>query len=492
MARRRGGKTRGTRRAAIAGMTVAAAAILIYAGAIQARRSIDAARLPVVPVTATLPASVRDHLRDRYADAHTDPTSTTAVSALCLAFHADLLYEQAERCYSLVADPSPSRWRWTYYRALLRSERGGGEALSAALREVLALAPDFGPAWLRLGDAEFKEGRSDRAEEAWNRAVTAPEPERAPAKSPKHTPDAPVSAYASLGLARIALARGDADRARQILESIATRAPRFGPAVRLLAESYIALDRTADADRASYRANRLPPYAPYADPMVDALARESRHSTFLLRQAAEADLGANAEWSEFLTRRAMAFDQENPDVVSRLARILRTLGRSDEALEFFALYNRMVPGDPQGLSAIGSCLSDLGRFAEAEPFLRSALEGVDDALTHYNLGALLSATGRFDEAIIEYERALARDPADADARSNLAAVLVRQGKTARASQELARVLALDPENANAHTNLGLLLAQQGHMGRAAEEFQTALRINPRQKQASEALRELGR
>jgi tetratricopeptide (TPR) repeat protein len=269
------------------------------------------------------------------------------------------------------------------------------------------------------------------------------------------------------------------------------QAPRVGPAFRLLAESAAALGRPADADRATNRANRLPPFVPYADPMVDALARESRNSTFLLRQASEADLLTNAAWSEHLTRRALEFDPDNPDVVGKLARMLRTLGRSGEALDLFARYSRMVPDDFEALGQIGSCLSDLGRFDEAEPYLRRAHQQLDDALTHYNLGALLSATGRFDEAVVEYQHALDRDPSDPDARGNLAAVLVKQGKLARATEELTRVLDIDPENANAHTNLGLVFAQQGQLERAAREFQTALRIDPQLAQAAAALRQLG-
>ncbi len=62
----------------------------------------------------------------------------------------------------------------------------------------------------------------------------------------------------------------------------------------------------------------------------------------------------------------------------------------EEALEFFQRYHNHVPGDFQGVAQIGSCLSDLGRYSEAEPYLRRALEGGPDALTHYNLGTLLS------------------------------------------------------------------------------------------------------
>ena len=96
--------------------------------------------------------------------------------------------------------------------------------------------------------------------------------------------------------------------------------------------------------------------------MVDDLARESRNSTLLLRLASEANLAVNAEWSEYLTRRALEFDPDNPEAVVKLGRVLRTIGRNEEALEFFQRYHQLVPGDYLGLAHIGSCLSALGRY----------------------------------------------------------------------------------------------------------------------------------
>ena len=100
--------------------------------------------------------------------------------------------------------------------------------------------------------------------------------------------------------------------------------------------------------------------------MVDDLARESRNSTLLLRRVLEANLAVNAEWAEYLTRRALEFDPDNPEAVVKLGRVLRTVGRNEEALEFFQRYHQMVPGDFLGLAHIGSCLSAMGRYEEAE------------------------------------------------------------------------------------------------------------------------------
>jgi HemY protein len=384
---------------------------------------------------------------------------------------------------------APQEWRWQYFRALIRADRGGGDELVELLRGIVARAPEFSPAWLRLGDAEFKAGRYDRASEAWDRAARLPEPPRSGA-SPPHVVETPVVAYAVTGLARIALARGDARRAADLLEDVANGAPSFSSSFRLLADAYTALGRERDAEQARDHARRLSPFAPYADPLVDELVRESRNGTFLLRAASEADLSVNAPWSEHLARRAMEFDPDNPEVVSKLARVLRTLGRSEEALPHFQRYHELVPGDYEGLAQVGSCLSDLGRYEEAEPILRRALEGLDDALTRYNLGLLLARTGRLDEARAEYERALDRDPNHANARINLATVLARRGEIDRSVKELSRVLAQDPQNALAHANLGVVLAQQGQTDRAVRALEEALRIDPTLAPAVDALRSL--
>jgi tetratricopeptide (TPR) repeat protein len=284
-----------------------------------------------------------------------------------------MFHDQADRCYALASALNPDEWRWKYYQALIHSERGEADVVAAAMRQVTGKT-DFGPAWWRLGEAEFKEGRYDRAEEAWRRALKASEPERdrsgtplgeRSGDSPVHPAGIPLSAHASLGLARLALARGNADDARQILERVTTTSPRFSSGFRLLAESYTVLGRQSDADAALRRANRLPPYAPYADPMVDALARESRNGTFLLRQASEADLADSAEWSEYLTRRALEFDPDNPDVVAKLGRILRTLGRTEEALAVFQRYQQMVPGDKLALAQIQLNRSKFGELHAA-------------------------------------------------------------------------------------------------------------------------------
>ena len=471
----------------LAGLVILVAVAIAVGVRVISRRSVD--RVPAPSAAAGLSPAVTEHLRGRYAAAAQAPGDIAAVGPLCIAYHADMLFDLADRCYVVASELESSNWRWQYFRTMMLTERGGGDELVAMLRDVITQAPQFGPAWLRLADAEFKAANYDAAAQAWRHVRELPEPAAEPG-DPPHVVEFPMRAYATLGLARVALVKNDADRARDLLEHLTMATPNFGPGFRLLGDAYRALGGAADADRAVYRAGRLLAYSPYGDPMMDVLARESRNSTLLLRLASEATLSVNAPWSEYLARRAAEFDPGNPEAVLKLARVLRTVERNDEALALFQKYRELVPGDVQVLAHIGSCLSAMGRYEEAETYFRQALARLDDPVTHYNMGLLLSVTGRLDAAIAEYQRALERDPLQVDARGNLAIALVRQGKLDRAAKELTTLIEQDPDNASAHTNLGLVLLQQGHREQARAQLQDALRLDPTLAQAAEALRSL--
>jgi tetratricopeptide (TPR) repeat protein len=251
-------------------------------------------------------------------------------------------------------------------------------------------------------------------------------------------------------------------------------------------------DRAAEAERAVRSADRLPAYDPYFDPTFDDLVHESRSSTFLLQQASAADVSTNAPWREYLIRRAHEFDPENTDALYELASLLRVLRRYDEALQLLQRHQQLVPGDLQALTDIGRCLAGLNLLPEAESVLRRALTVRDDAGTHYDLGFVLDRTGRLDQAIAEYERAIERNPNHKEALNNLAIDLARQGKMAPASRVFERLTAVDPDNADARTNYGLVLQARGERDQAAREFRRALDVNPDHTRARDALAALDR
>src|SRR4029079_1714692 len=102
--------------------------------------------------------AIAAHLAAKYEAARNDPASPAAVGALCIAYHADMFCDEADRCYAQVIELDSSQWRWRYYRALIQAERGGGESLVENLRRVVNQAAEVGPAGQRAGPGAFKAG----------------------------------------------------------------------------------------------------------------------------------------------------------------------------------------------------------------------------------------------------------------------------------------------------------------------------------------------
>tara|TARA_B100000749_G_C18363495_1_gene438540 strand:- start:103 stop:972 length:870 start_codon:yes stop_codon:yes gene_type:complete len=284
--------------------------------------------------------------------------------------------------------------------------------------------------------------------------------------------------------------RGETDRAGALLEDITVEAPSFGPAFRLLGDVYATLDRVQDAERATRVANGLAPYEPYLDPLTEALVHESRSTTFLLQQAATVDLNTNAAWREYLVRRALKFDPDHVEALYDLATMFRLLRRYDEALVLLERLRRRRPDDFQLFADMGQCLWGLRRYAEAEEILRRALDGLDNADVHNGLGLVLNQVGRLREAVVEYRRALDRNPNHLGALNNLGAALVSQDQLDEAMGQFDRLVALDPGDPDAQTSLGVVFSRVGSYEQAVGAFQEALRIDPDHEDARARLREI--
>jgi tetratricopeptide (TPR) repeat protein len=443
-------------------------------------RAVAAARLPPLPALAGQPSAVVEHLRQADLLARQNPTSAKAVGALGVAYHADLFYAPAAEAYRAAARLDSADWRWAYSLALLHVERGEAEAAAGRLRSIVAAKPDFALAWLRLGDALFKRARYEEAEAAYARAAVTPSDETTPSG---RRGTVPLAAYAALGRARVALQQGHVDLARQTLEALVGTAPQFGAAHRLAADTYRRLDRAPEAERHLARADALPAYSAPPDAMIDALARESRSSVLLLKQASAADLVRDAAWREYLVRRALEFDGGNPDVVYEMGALLQQLKRPEEALTYFSRHLEMAGDDQQTLVQIGKGYADLGRFQDAEAVLRRAVGGADDAVGFYNLGYVLEQLGRGGEAERQYEHALALNPGLAGAHTNLGTALARRGRFAEAVAHLAEAVRLEPGSAAAYNNLGGVFLQQRQLDAASRHFRLALELNPQHADA---------
>src|SRR5437763_1247810 len=188
-------------------------------------------------------------------------------------------------------------------------------------------------------------------------------------------------------------------------------------------------------------------------------------------------------------------------------------GKLSQAQDAYRAILREAPRDADALYQFGILAGQLGRLLEAERCLADAAEIRPSVPAfHHGLGLLRALQGRFTEALVCHDRALALDAAHISAlagraqalheigkleaaeaeyrraaalaprapeiRFGWATVLADLGRLAEAAATYRELLALDPDSAEAHFNFGTVLRDLGQLAEAAAEFQRALALKP--------------
>lgn len=123
---------------------------------------------------------------------------------------------------------------------------------------------------------------------------------------------------------------------------------------------------------------------------------------------------------------------------------------------------------------------NIPEFVNIPPEALQEIEApVAEQYRYFDKGVALTDKGQFDQAILEYRKALDVDPDYPQAHNNIALILKRQGKPDAAIWHLAQALRVDPDYADAHNNWGLALADMRNFDEAAGHYQEALRLNPK-------------
>lgn len=108
----------------------------------------------------------------------------------------------------------------------------------------------------------------------------------------------------------------------------------------------------------------------------------------------------------------------------------------------------------------------------------SVQEKGQKALVHYNSGNAMSAEGRPEEAITQYQKALYLKPDFAEAYYNLAYIRNQLGQVEKAIPLYQKVVELSPDLSEAHNNLGNAYQHQGLLDEASACYQKALALRP--------------
>lgn len=96
----------------------------------------------------------------------------------------------------------------------------------------------------------------------------------------------------------------------------------------------------------------------------------------------------------------------------------------------------------------------------------------------YNIrGAALGKSGRYDDAIADFNRALQINPRFAQAYANRGLVYRLKGDDANALEDYNRALRVNPQYANAHIRRGNVYRRQNQLALALEDYNRAIQID---------------
>ena len=159
-----------------------------------------------------------------------------------------------------------------------------------------------------------------------------------------------------------------------------------------------------------------------------------------------------------------------------------TLNRLSRWKKTGAAFRRPVerePADPVTRYNLGHTALGNGHHAEAERQLRATIAlRPDHGHAWHDLGHVLRALGRPEDALDAYHNAAIHLPNSAQAHSDYGTMLFGFNRNQEAYEELRSALTLDPSNAPAHGNLAALLLRTGYPIAAEAECRMAIAQSP--------------
>lgn len=150
-----------------------------------------------------------------------------------------------------------------------------------------------------------------------------------------------------------------------------------------------------------------------------------------------------------------------------------------DALAALETAAKLLSRDPESQTNLGNVLRARGRLDEAVSCHRRAIALKPDyAEAHNNLGSALRDSKGPDQAVASYRQAISIKPDFAMAHMNLGDTLLALGRLDEAARSYRRVLHFRPDSVEAHNNLGNALRDSGRLEEAAASYRRAVAIRP--------------
>lgn len=184
-----------------------------------------------------------------------------------------------------------------------------------------------------------------------------------------------------------------------------------------------------------------------------------------------------------LFNRCLAIVGDNDVAFTNIGDALASLGRVDEAMEYFEKSIKLNPGkNANAYNNYGICLVVKGDDQNAVPYFLRAVE-LDPNFTgsYLHLGLIEYRKGNVDEAVKLLSKALELDQHDLNVHYNLGVIFARQGRLKEAVKHYLFVIRRDPGYLPARVSLAQAYEDAGDYRKALTEYETLIETTPKSK-----------
>lgn len=392
------------------------------------RLGLTAAALPATPDLSASPEVLQARIATAEIRARQRFSTLRGLADLSRLYHANGFLDEAMRCYAGLEQLAPAEPRWPHLHAHILAGYGEIEPALQLWRQVVKLAPAYGPARLRLGDGLLKANRPDEAAAVYAAVLK----------------QSPTDSYALLGLARIDLEASRWDQARERLETV-VRQSNYELGYDLIVSLYERIGRhdQATAIRGSAKASGA--YRDPPDPWLDGLMDDCFDPYRLSLAAGVAARTGEPAAGIRLLERAMELNPGDVAYHFQLGGIYLALRDLPAARAQFDRCTVLAPDFADGWANLSALQAQAGEDVAAARTLQTGLSHCPESPgLHLMQARTLREAGQIAAAISEFQASIRLRPNEPDAYVELGNTYIGAGQEREGIAQLHQALEADP------------------------------------------------
>ena len=320
-------------------------ALTFWVGCGSGEREFVLNSIPDSPDLAGFPDRLHQRIENAELQILNGKDPVNGLADLGRIYHFNGFYEEASICYQALHICEPAEGKWAHMLAEILSSFGQLDDALPWRQKVVDLAPDYVPAWIRLGDVYLKRNQLSDAEAAYQSALKVDS----------------GNAYALVGWARIHIQNDNLAGARTALEK-AIKSSDLAIGADLLATLYQQLGLIAQAEALRGMAKASGSFIDIPDAWVAELYGESFDTYQIAVAAGMCERGRNLPGAIRLLQRALQLAPKDASLHFQLGQAYLGQGKTDQAIESFEACVENDPAFSDGWFWLADIYSKMGNL----------------------------------------------------------------------------------------------------------------------------------